>query len=108
MMITHATLETLRYIIASAYVLLPAAMLLLCGLMARFQPRLDLEEPSGVQDDYVAFCAAQRDVFATFAVAMLAEVDSCLASGRYLGALSALLKAYDYRYRAVYWHELAT
>lgn len=60
-MITQATLALLGYCIASAYVLVPAALLLLCGLLARFHVRIELPEPE-------QRLTAQRDVYAHCAI----------------------------------------
>jgi len=64
-MFTQATLSLIGYCIASAYVLIPAALLLLCGVLARFHVRIELPEPE-------QRIAAQRDVYAHCAISELA------------------------------------
>ena len=60
-MITTATLWLLGYCIASAYVVVPAALLLLCCALARCHVRIELEP---TRDEV----RAQRDVYARRAV----------------------------------------
>lgn len=60
-MITHATLALLGYLAASAYVLVPALLLLLCAALAHVPVRVDLPEPE-------QRLARQRDVYAACAL----------------------------------------
>lgn len=100
-MITAAALELLGYCIASAYVLVPALLLLLCALLARFHVRLGLEEPSDP-------IASQRDDYAVCATAALRAHIYWSEPSHYdaAKATAALLIAQHYKAQADRYHRV--
>jgi len=100
-MFTASDLELLRYLIASAYVVLPALLLLLCAALARVPVQLHVDEPSDDSAVYVAL----RDVYASFAIAMVLECRYHASSKRYIRAIRALYLAFCYRWHAMHYHE---